>query len=92
VRSNYSLDFTQGGHDRVYSFIPQHEIWIDDDLSAKERSAVILHEINENNLMSKGMSYLPAHKRSSLKELKYRRMEHGFIPGKQLNAGVVRIK
>lgn len=89
VRSNYSLDFTQGGHDRVYDFIPRHEVWIDDDLSLGERPAVILHEINENILMSKGMPYLPAHKRSSLKELRYRRMKHGFKSGRKLNIGAM---
>lgn len=89
VRSNYSLDFTQGGHDKVYGFIPRNEVWIDDDLSVKEREPVILHEVNERNLMSGGMRYLPAHKRSAIKELKYRKMTHGFIPGGQINTRIM---
>lgn len=92
VRSKFTVDFTQGGHGMIYGFIPKNEIWIDNAISAKERDAVILHEVNEMGLMKDGMPYHPAHRRSSLKEIKYRKMKHGFIPGKQLNTGVVTVK
>lgn len=65
VRGLYFIDFTQGGHDKVYKFIPENEIWIDDDVSRKEMKFVILHEIHERNLMKKGMKYDPAHQSSS---------------------------
>jgi hypothetical protein len=65
VRDLFFLDFTEGGHDKVYSFIPKNEIWIDDDLNFDEIKFVLLHEVHERNLMAKGMRYDPAHKSSS---------------------------
>jgi len=65
VRDLFFLDFTEGGHDKVYNFIPKNEIWIDDDLGLAERKFVFLHELYERNLMSKGMDYDNAHKSSS---------------------------
>jgi hypothetical protein len=65
VRDLFFLDFTEGGHDKVYSFIPENEVWIDDDLELDERKFVILHELHERNLMSKGKDYDSAHKSSS---------------------------
>lgn len=62
VRGIFFLDFTEGGHDKVYSFVPKNEIWIDDDLSRKELKFVLLHEVYERNLMAKGMSYDDAHR------------------------------
>ncbi|MCX6749868.1 MAG: hypothetical protein NTZ83_00245, partial [Candidatus Pacearchaeota archaeon] len=65
VRDLFFIDFTEGGHDKVYSFIPENEIWIDDDLELDERKFVILHELHERNLMSRGKDYDSAHKSSS---------------------------
>lgn len=65
VRDLFYVDFTEGGHDKVYKFIPKNEIWIDDDLNLKELKFVLLHEIHERNLMSNGMDYDSAHKSSS---------------------------
>ncbi len=65
VRSLFFLDFTEGGHGYVYSFIPKNEVWIDDDVEPDEIKFVLLHELHERNLMSKGMKYEPAHSRSS---------------------------
>ncbi len=53
VRDFFYIDFTEGGHDKVFPFIPQNEIWLDDDLNQKERKFVLLHEIHERNLMKK---------------------------------------
>ena len=52
----YYIYFTEGGHDKVYNFIPKNEIWIDNDLSPKERKFVLLHEAHERNLMSRKMT------------------------------------
>ncbi|MFH1585251.1 MAG: hypothetical protein ABIB79_00605 [archaeon] len=65
VRDQFFIDFTEGGHDKVYHFIPEGEIWIDDDISPKERKFVLLHEVHERNLMAKGWTYLKAHSDSS---------------------------
>lgn len=74
VRSGYDMNFTGGGHSKVYGFIPKNEVWIDDDLSEKERYPYIVHELNELGLMRKGMKYNPAHRRSSNKESKFRKL------------------
>lgn len=65
VRSVFDVDFTEGGHDHVYEFVPENEIWIDNDLEEAERPYVLLHELHERNLMSKGWPYSKAHEDSS---------------------------
>jgi hypothetical protein len=62
VRSLFYTDFGGGGHDKVYHFIPDNEIWIDDDIAPEERKFIVLHELHERNLMSGGMDYPKAHK------------------------------
>lgn len=42
VRSVFDDDFTEGGHDYVYEFVPRNEVWIDDDLEEVERPYVPL--------------------------------------------------
>lgn len=65
VRDLFFLDFSEGGHDKVYNFIPENEVWIDDDLDLAERKFVILHEMHERNLMCRGKNYDSAHESSS---------------------------
>jgi hypothetical protein len=65
IRSVFDIDFTEGGHDHVYEFVPTNEVWIDNDLEETERSYVLLHELHERNLMAKGWSYSKAHEDSS---------------------------
>jgi hypothetical protein len=74
VRNGYSKEFVQGGHCKVYPFIPKDEIWIDDDLSEQERKPVIIHELNELGLMRKGLPYKKAHLRSNIKENRFRKL------------------
>src|SRR3989344_4201315 len=69
VRDLFFIDFTEGGPYRVYHFIPPGEIWIDDDLSSKERKFIVLHELHELNRMAKGWGYSSAHRSAS--ELEY---------------------
>lgn len=78
VRDNFLLSFTQGGHDKVYDFIPKNEIWIDDDLSNKERKYVILHELYERKLMNDGLNYDLAHRKANELEKKYRKDPTGI--------------
>ncbi|MBI4896151.1 MAG: hypothetical protein HY832_01240 [Candidatus Aenigmarchaeota archaeon] len=68
VRSLFSVNFTEGGHDLVYSFVPKNEVWIDDDLSPQERPVVLIHELHERFLMAKGWCYDDAHTMASLLE------------------------
>lgn len=72
VRSCYDIDFTEGGHDYVYEFVPRGEVWIDDDIHDDERGFVLFHELHERNLMAKGMDYDAAHDDSSRLEKHYR--------------------
>ena len=65
VRSAYDIDFTAGGHDHVYEFVPEGEVWIDDAIEEEERGFVLLHELHERNRMALGMSYNQAHAESS---------------------------
>ncbi len=69
VRDIFFIDFTEGGHDKVYPFIPAGEIWLDDDLTLREIKFVLLHEIHERNLMVQGEHYHSAHESSS--EIEY---------------------
>jgi hypothetical protein len=57
VRDLFDVDFYQGGHEKVYSFIPKDEIWIDDDTYKKEIPYVTIHELHERQLMLKGWPY-----------------------------------
>jgi hypothetical protein len=74
VRSVYNIDFTEGGHDHVYEFVPKNEVWIDDDIEEPERGYVLLHELHERNRMAHGWAYLKAHAESS--RLEYRCRHH----------------
>ena len=72
VRSLFDIDFTAGGHDHVYEFVPTGEVWIDDAIEEQERGFVLLHELHERNLMAKGMTYNKAHADSSRLEFRCR--------------------
>ena len=65
VRSAFDIDFTAGGHDYVYEFVPEAEVWIDDDIEETERGYVLLHELHERNRMAAGWPYSKAHAESS---------------------------
>jgi hypothetical protein len=65
VRSAFDIDFTAGGHDHVYEFVPESEVWIDDAIEEKERGFVLLHELHERKRMAEGLPYSKAHIESS---------------------------
>jgi hypothetical protein len=65
VRSVYDIDFTEGGHDHVYEFVPTNEVWIDDAIEESERGYVLVHELHERNRMASGWPYNKAHHESS---------------------------
>jgi hypothetical protein len=72
VRSTFDIDFTAGGHDHVYEFVPRGEVWIDDAIQEPERGYVLIHELHERNRMAKGMPYSRAHNESSRLEFRCR--------------------
>ena len=57
VRYMFFIDFTQGGHDKVYDFVPENEVWVDDDVYKKELPYVLIHELHERKLMAQGWKY-----------------------------------
>jgi hypothetical protein len=63
VRSVFDIHFTEGGHDYVYEFVPENEVWIDDALKRK-RGYVLLHELHER-IEWPGWSCNKAHAESS---------------------------
>ncbi len=73
VRDIFYIDFTEGGHDLVYGFVPENEIWIDDALDERDRPYVLLHEVHERGLMANGWSYERAHCDASRFERKLRK-------------------
>ncbi len=73
VRSVFDIEFTEGGHEHVYEYVPHGEVWIDDDVEDIEKSFVLFHELHERNLMEKGMDYDAAHDESSKLERHYRK-------------------
>lgn len=74
VRSVFDIDFTEGGHDYVYEFVPENEVWIDDDIEEAERGYVLLHELHERNRMATGWDYDKAYAESS--RLEYHLRHH----------------
>ena len=73
VRSVFDLNFTEGGHDFVYNYIPSSEVWLDDDIFPNERPFVLLHELFERQLMAEQtLVYSEAHKLASQLEWKAR--------------------
>jgi hypothetical protein len=83
IRDDVYTDFTEGGHDKVYDWIPPGEIWVDNNISAKERPYVIAHEYNERLQMADGVQYNPAHNRASFYE---RYLRHAVPNIGRLNA------
>jgi len=73
VRSVYDIEFTEGGHEHVYEYVPRGEVWIDDDIHEDERGFVLFHELHERNLMAEGMDYDTAHEECSRLEKHYRK-------------------
>jgi hypothetical protein len=76
IRQSLSVDFTLGGHDKVYHFIPKNEIWIDDATPKDEIDFVILHELIERRILldwinqgKQNISYDEAHKQAGIVEV-----------------------
>ena len=85
VRNHTKTDFIEGGHDYVYDFIPDGEVWLEDGLNAEELPYILYHELVERKLMKEQkMDYDSAHDIASDREYKKRR-KNAF------NANLVRI-
>ncbi len=74
VRNEILPDFIFGGNEMRYPFIPKNEIWIANDIPAREYETTLEHEINERDLMRDlKWSYANSHDSSLQIELKLRR-------------------
>ena len=51
VREHYKHDFLEGGHGYVYKWVPNNEIWIENQTHLEEVPVLILHEYVERILM-----------------------------------------
>ncbi|MFA5987526.1 MAG: hypothetical protein WC797_02665 [Candidatus Paceibacterota bacterium] len=70
VRSLFYINFVQGGHSLAYpEFVPNNEIWVDDDITPYERKYILLHEIHERAQMAHGWNYIQSH--TSANKLEY---------------------
>lgn len=68
VRDLVFLEYDAGGHDRVYPWIPEREIWIEEALPEKERPFILVHELHERSLMGLGKRYPEAHQGATIIE------------------------
>jgi hypothetical protein len=57
VRRTIYPDFGFSGNDKVYFFIPEGEIWIDNSISCEETMFSIAAESTERRRMNEGLSY-----------------------------------
>lgn len=78
VRDLYLVEYAEGGHDLVYPFIPQGEVWIEEVLHPRERKFIILHELHERALMLQGKDYKHAHKGATIVEDRFRENPKGL--------------
>lgn len=80
IRQYVDPEFTQGGHDLVYFYIPRNQIWIEKALDSEEVLFTLHHERIERKLMLKGKNYDTAHEYATAAEKDVRRAAGGFYP------------
>jgi Mn-dependent DtxR family transcriptional regulator len=68
------VKFVLAGNDRVDSYIPKNEVWLENSLSAFDRRALLVHELWERRLMAGGMDYDAAHERADRLEKSVRKL------------------
>ena len=78
VRDLLFLNYDAGGHDRVYPWIPEQEVWIEEALPKEERRFILLHELHERFLMGTGKKYPEAHHGATIIEDHFRNAPKGL--------------
>lgn len=82
VRRYFDPEFIFGGHDLVYDYIPEREIWLDDKMDPEELPYILVHEARERELMEEGKSYAIAHDYATATDKDLRRTNGvGVYPG-----------
>lgn len=78
VRDKFKTDFSQGGHEFVYDWIPKNEIWIEEE-EKEEVQYILAHEYLELVMMRDlKMNYNDAHYKASEIEQKLRKSKFSF--------------
>lgn len=73
VRDHFKPDFVLGGNGEAYRWVPQDEIWIEQDVKPDERIYILIHELIEWWLMTtEGLPYAKAHEIAEQVEYKWR--------------------
>lgn len=85
IRSQIDVDFTCGGHEYRYLYIPHDEIWIDNALNNEDINPTIWHEIIERHLMERGADYSAAHEYACGLEIGMRKKQEFFLPVGNVN-------
>ena len=75
VRKAINENFVEYDHHLRFRFIPQYELWIDEETNPEERRFFINHMFVEQGLMKEGESYEEALKTADLFEKKERGAE-----------------
>jgi hypothetical protein len=73
IRDRYDVDWTTGGSEARYSYIPKSEVWIEDGMHPNDFFPTVVHEFVEMWYMEhKGLDYGAAHDKANEKEIKLR--------------------
>lgn len=57
VKLLYDIDFVEGGNFRAYKYVPEGEIWIDNNLDNSDMKFTLSHEYFEAEMMKDGLQY-----------------------------------
>ena len=71
VRENVDIDFTNGGNNYQYLYVPKGEIWVEGE-DEHDEAAIVLHEYVESMHMADGDAYVDAHDKASAAEMAFR--------------------
>jgi len=75
VRDHVFVDYVEGGHFYRYGWIPEEQIWLEDEMSLIDRVCTGVHETHERFRMKyKGWDYDKAHASACVIERKMRVM------------------
>lgn len=75
VRDEIDIDYTMGGHAYVYpNYVPEDEVWIDEEMNKEDQYSTMVHETTERNEMrNRHLQYDKAHDDASAAEIKVRK-------------------
>ena len=86
-----AVDFTNGGNDARYPWIPPLEVWIDSAVSFEECGFIAVHEAVERYWMLEGKTYGEAHEIASRIEARLRAEPHDLDHAIETACGVHRM-